>query len=114
MKRVSIIRLTLSVFIGIGLMLAPVEAARMVPLDANASLVHASAQAKPTNSQNCACCTFAARCLMAMCTISCAQMCQIPAAPSGFKIIGHAVFAGLPPLQHEGLAGRPPIPPPRA
>lgn len=110
----SIIRLTFAVLISIGLALTPVQAARMMPLDAGSSLIQSSAQLTPTSNQKCACCKFAAQCVMALCTISCPQLSQVSAAPNDFAVIGHAVFAGLPPRQREGLGRRPPIPPPRA
>lgn len=114
MKRVSMIRLILAIFISVGLTLAPVLAARMMPFDANASSVQTTARAAPSTDENCSCCKLAAHCFMAMCAIYCPQFSQISAMPNDFALVGHAAFAGLPHPQHEGLARRPPIPPPRA
>ncbi len=114
MKRMSTIRLILAVFIGAGLILAPVQAARLMPLHANASLIGMTMQAAPSSGQDCACCKLAARCVMATCAISCPQFNQISSAPNDFAIVGHAPFASLSPPYLEGLGLRPPVPPPRA
>jgi hypothetical protein len=112
MKRMSTIRLILAVFIGVGLILAPIQAARLMPLHANASIEMAM-QAAPSSDQDCACCKLAGQCVMATCTISCPQFSQISSVPADFAIIGHAPFASLSPPHFEGLGLRPPIPPPR-
>ena len=113
MKRMSIFRLIMAFFIGAGLILAPIQAARLMPLHANAS-IEMTMQAAPSSDQDCACCKLAAGCVMATCAISCPQFTEISSAPNDFAIVGHAPFASLSPLHLEGLGLRPPIPPPRA
>ena len=112
MKCMSTIRLILTVFIGAGLILAPIQAARLMPLHANAS-IEMTMQATPSSDQDCACCKLAAQCVMATCAINCPQVIQISSAPNDFAIVGHAAFAAVPPPYLEGLGLRPPIPPPR-
>lgn len=114
MKRVSTIRLVLTILVSIGLTLAPVEAARMVPPSCEMSLSETSMQAMPPADHDHACCKVAAHCVMATCAISCARFTQISEVPKDFAIVGHAPFAGLQPPHLEGLGWRPPIPPPRA
>jgi hypothetical protein len=110
----SIIRLMFAILISIGLMLAPVQAARMMHLRSDASLLETSMRSTPSTDHNCACCNLAALCVIATCAISCPQFSQVSAAPTDFAIIGHAPFAGLSLPHLEGLGLRPPIPPPRA
>jgi hypothetical protein len=109
----SIIRSMLAVFISVGLMLAPVQAARMVHLRSDASRLETSIRSTPSTDHNCACCNLAAQCVMATCSISCPQFGQVSAAPTDFTIMGHAPFAGLSLPHLEGHGLRPPIPPPR-
>jgi len=95
------------------LILAPVQAARLIPLHANASLIEMTTRAASSSGQDCVCCKLA-ECVMATCAIGCPQFNQISSAPNDFAIVGHAAFAALPPPHLEGLGLRPPIPPPRA
>jgi hypothetical protein len=114
MKRVSIIRLVLAILVSIGMTLAPVQAARMAPVNCEMSLSETSTQGMPAADQDFACCKVAAHCVMATCAISCTRFTQISEVPKDFAIVGHAPFAGLQPPHLEGLGWRPPIPPPRA
>ena len=115
MRCMSTIRIILAVFLGAGLIMTPIQAARLMSLHADASLIEATMRAAPSSDHDCAaCCKLATQCAMTTCAISCPQFSQISSALNDFAIVGHAPFASLSPPHLEGLGLRPPIPPPRA
>ena len=111
----SIARLTLALFISIGLTLAPVQAARIMLQPTKASSTTTIVQSAPSSGHHCACCKFSPLCgVMAKCAINCSQYIPLIPSLSAFAVVGHAVFAAFSPPSREGLGRRPPIPPPRA
>lgn len=110
MKRMPKIRLFVAMLVSIGLVLSPVAASNAL---AAAVSMHANGAAATSSSDKpCPCCDFA-KCVAAICTMSCVQL-----GPSDLsfdiELIGHAVLGGtVPDIQH-GLNSRPPTPPPRA
>ncbi len=114
MKRASTIRQILAILVSIGTTLAPVQAARMMPLSCAMSLSETSTQGMPAADQDFACCKVTAHCVMPTCVMSCTHFTQIVEVSKDLAIVGHAPFAGLPLPHLEGLGWRPPIPPPRA
>lgn len=113
MKRASFTHVVLAVFISLGLTLAPVQAARLMPLTP-VSLVQTSVHGAPSKNKTCTCCKFAGQCTMAMCAVSCPQLGQSPMEPSDFAVVGHAPFVSFAPPPLHSIGWRPPLPPPRA
>lgn len=107
MMRMPNIRPLIAMLVSIGLVLSPVATS-----NAFAAAMHANgAAATFSTDKPCSCCDFA-KCIAAICTVSCAQF-----APSNLfldiELVGHAVFGVTVPDVRHGLSSRPPTPPPR-
>lgn len=110
----AILRTTLLILVSLGLMLAPLQADALMPLNHSAAPMNETVKAGPSTNKDCACCDLAARCPMATCAMHCVQFAPTSATPKDIAIIGHAAFAGLSRPLPKGLGWQPPPPPPRA
>lgn len=110
----SIIRPFAAALVSIALVLAPIATANAM-MGSSAVLVdHAQAASHSPMDGNCPCCDMADGCAAAVCGMSCVQM--GPASDASYPVptLGHAAMSGVVPLALDGLAQRPPTPPPRA
>ncbi len=115
-----LVRLILSVFIAVGLVLAPAQAGlamRMAPMAAMANMDNTddavvAVQGKPHTCCDCPCCPTSTTCSMVVCAGQCVQL--GPAPEFVLQSGGRASLSSIMPITCDGLRWQPPIPPPRA
>jgi hypothetical protein len=111
-----IFRSTLSAVVSIALVLSPVGVANAMG-SMQAAIADSgtrTATSRSSTEKTCPCCDIVGKCAAAICTMSCVQLGPASDLNSSAALFGHAALIGVVPTLHQGLAQRPPTPPPRA
>ena len=112
-KRMSIIRPMIAIFVSVGLVLSPIAAANATVAMPAALADQASGAAPSPMDDDCQCCDLTGKCVAAFCSTACVQLGPTSDAAYEVALIGHAALSGIAPLSLHGLAWGPPTPPPR-
>lgn len=108
-----IIKSIIVTLVGLGLVLSPIAAANAMATVPTALMDGVGSGPMSSVDKACPCCDMAGKCTMATCTMNCVQF--GPASQSTVEVArdGHAALSATVPALNQGLAPRPPTPPPR-
>ena len=109
----AVLRQTLAILLSIGLVLAPVAAANAAFAMQTALADEARGAAPTSMDDDCQCCDLTGKCAAAFCSTACVQFGPTSDAAYEVALIGHAALSEIAPHTLDGLAWRPPTPPPR-